>query len=163
MNDEATNEELFLKAYYIYDAGDFSTALELFSQLSELGDSSSQNYLGIMYGEGQGVKKDDVKSLFYHKLAARTSKSPFDWNNVARQYEIMGNRRRALYWWNKANAAGDKGAALQLAKRLLQNQRSDSRKRAITLLQFTASGNPPMDISEDEQEEALDLLDELEA
>lgn len=73
----------------------------------------------------------------------------------------MGNRRRALYWLNRSVAAGDKGTGLQLAKILLQNGRSDSRKRAIELLRIVADAEFPREVCENNSEEAQELLMKL--
>lgn len=155
------DDAVFLKAEKTYEKGDFKKAFDLYSMAAIHGSSWAQNFLGVMYGEGQGVERDDEKSLSWHKLAARNSKQTMDFNNVARQYEIMGNRHRAFYWWNKAVEAGDKSAGFELAKRLLQNGRSDSRKRAIELLQVAADAEFPLEICESDCEEAQELLDDL--
>ncbi len=156
------NNDAFLKATQAYENGNFKVAVALFSEAASHGAAWAQNYLGIMYGEGEYVEKDQNKSLFWHKSATRIAKnSSYDYSNVARQYEIMGNRRRAFYWWKKAVAAGDKSAGLELAKRLLKNGRSDSRNRAVELLQIVADAEFPLEISENDCEEAQKLLDSL--
>ncbi len=157
------DDKVFLKATKAYEKGDFKTAFESFSYAAEQGAAWAHNYLGLMYGGGEHVEKDQDQALFWHKSAARIAKnSSYDYGNVARQYEIMGNRRRAFYWWNKAVLLSDKSAGLELAKRLLQNGRSDSRKRAIELLQIAAAAEFPLKISENDCEEAQELLDDLE-
>lgn len=144
------------------DEGDPETAFVMFSQLAEQGYASAQHCLGCMYGTGEVVEKDDAKSLYWHKRAGRTSKNAgYEYFGIAVQYEQMGNRRRALYWWNKMVSLGDKTAGLELAKRLLQNGRSDSRRRAIALLQIAADAEKQIEISENDKEEAQELLDGL--
>ena len=36
---------------------DYRKAAEIFGRLAEQGDADAQNYLGVMYENGQGVKK----------------------------------------------------------------------------------------------------------
>lgn len=95
--EDYDDDKVFIKATKAYEKGNFKFAFELFSQAAEQGESWAQNYLGIMCGVGEYVEKDDQKSLFWHKLAARNSRQTGDYSNVGRQYELMGNRRRALY------------------------------------------------------------------
>lgn len=160
--EDYDDDKVFIKATKAYGKGNFKFAFELFSQAAEQGESWAQNYLGIMYGEGEGVEKDDEKSLYWHKRAGSGHNSRDYYANIALQHERMGNRRRAFYWWNKSIASGVKEAGLELAKRLLQNGRSDSRKRAIELLKIAADAEKQIEISENDKEEAQDLLDDLE-
>lgn len=144
-----------------YDDGEYQVAFDLFLALAEQGNADAMNYLGMMYGAGLGVEKDDRKSLLYHKRAGRKEASSMHFGNIARQYGKMGNRRRALYWAHKANAESDKSASLELAKLLLRKPRSDTRKRALQLLQDAASGVAYVDISYNDKEEARKLLNQL--
>ena len=157
------DDKAFTEATEAYEKGDFKAAFELFSYAAKHDTDWADDYLGIMYGEGEGVEKDQDKSLYWHKRAGqkRRVSSKNSYNNIALQYERMGNRRRAFYWWNKSFAAGDKGAGLELAKRLLRNNRSDARKRAIALLEIAASAVEQLELSGDEIEEAQELLTDL--
>ena len=110
------DESLYYETVKKYDEGDFTAAFVVFSQFAQRGHADAQNYLGIMYGAGLGVEADQRKSLLYHKRAVRKAKDTIYLSNLARQYEVMGNRRRALYWLHRASATGDKSAALELAK-----------------------------------------------
>jgi TPR repeat protein len=151
----------YIEAMQKWDDGEEKAAFDLFSQLADQGDAAAQNCLGIMYGTGQGVEKDNKKSLLHHKRAGRASKSSSDYWNIARQHDLMGNRRRALYWANKANAQNDKSASFELARLLLLKPRSNSRKRAVELLQNAVAGIAYVDISENDKEEAQELLSQL--
>ena len=102
------DEALYDEAMKKYDEGSFASAFVAFSQLAERGHADAQNYLGAMHGAGLGVEEDQQKSLLYHQRAVRNSKDAVYLLNLARQHQVMGNRRRALYWLNRAHATGDK-------------------------------------------------------
>ena len=49
---------------YLWGRGvpkDYKVALKWFRSLAEQGDASAQNNLGVMYREGRGVPKNNVK------------------------------------------------------------------------------------------------------
>jgi len=46
-----------------YKRGDFATAPREFRPLAEQGDALAQFTLGLMYGEGRGVPKDDAEAV----------------------------------------------------------------------------------------------------
>jgi TPR repeat protein len=53
-----------------YERGDYETAARLFLPLAEQGDAAAQYNLGVMYGKGQGVPRDDVLAYMWFNLAA---------------------------------------------------------------------------------------------
>jgi len=53
-----------------YKRGDYDTALKEFRLLAEQGDTSAQNNLGLMYGNGQGVPQDYQEAVRWFRLAA---------------------------------------------------------------------------------------------
>lgn len=54
-----------------YKAGDYGVAMELWRPLAEQGHVDAQLSLGVMYGFGEGVPKDDVQSAYWYDLAAK--------------------------------------------------------------------------------------------
>ncbi len=44
----------FYVGYVAYQRGDYATALLIFRQLADQGDTNAQNTLGVMYENGQG-------------------------------------------------------------------------------------------------------------
>ena len=44
-----------------YERGDYATALHEFRPLTEWGNASAQNNLGVMYGNGQGVAQNTMR------------------------------------------------------------------------------------------------------
>ena len=47
--------------------GDYNIALPIFQKLADKNDSLAQEYLGLMYADGLGVKIDYVKAYEYSK------------------------------------------------------------------------------------------------
>ncbi len=53
-----------------YAGGRHDEALARFRPLAEGGDNRAQYWLGIMYFEGKGVARDDVRAFYWLSLAA---------------------------------------------------------------------------------------------
>ncbi len=53
-----------------YNHGDYATALREFRSLAEQGDAGAQYYLGLMYGNGEGVPQDYAEAARWHRKAA---------------------------------------------------------------------------------------------
>ena len=53
-----------------YQAGDYATALKLWTPLAEQGDAFAQGLLGLMYFNGEGVPQDYVEAVRWLRLSA---------------------------------------------------------------------------------------------
>ena len=53
-----------------YQSGDYATALREWQPLAEQGQAGPQYQLGLLYGNGKGVTKDDAKARLWHEKAA---------------------------------------------------------------------------------------------
>ncbi len=53
-----------------YERQDYATALREFRPLAEQGDAMAQNFLGVMYKQGQGVAQDDQAAMQWWRKAA---------------------------------------------------------------------------------------------
>lgn len=158
--------QLYLEADEKHDNGDYEAAFRLFMQGALAGDCHAMNRIGVMYGAGQGVEKDAVKALDWHKQAWRKCKDIYLCMNIAVSYAHLGQRRRTLYWWKKAAASGDGSAMLGLAKFLLETRRAKKSQRVIELLKMAVAcweDGETMTISEAGYEEAEELLSQLTA
>ncbi len=80
---------------------------------------------------------------------------------IALTYAEMGQRRRAMYWWQKPVVLGDGSAALSLAKFLIGTDKPKVSKRVIGLLKQAAASEEYVQITVDEKEEAEELLEKL--
>jgi hypothetical protein len=74
------------KANAAYNAGDYKTAFELFTLLSEQGNADAQTSLGYMYQNAQGCQKDEAKTLELYTKAAEAMQ-PYALFNLAILYE----------------------------------------------------------------------------
>ncbi len=54
-----------------YSRGEYATAIRLFRPLAEQGNARAQNFLGIMYQNGQGVVQDYKNAAMMYSLAAQ--------------------------------------------------------------------------------------------
>lgn len=73
------------KAHKAYNEGDYNTAFEIYTQLSDNGDADAQTSLGYMYQNEQGCQKDEAKTLELYTKAAEASQ-PYALFNLAILY-----------------------------------------------------------------------------
>ena len=154
-------DDLYFKALKLEEDGDVDAAFRLYMQCALAGEDGAQNAVGYAYDKGAGVKQDKEKAIFWYKKAWRTSHTSAWAVNTAITYAELGRRRPALYWWKKAMEVGGAGAALSLAKFLLNSQTRRDLTRIIDLVKMAAEGEARVDVSEDEKEEAQELLEKL--
>lgn len=58
------------EAFAAYERKDYASAFREFSPLAEQGDATAQSFLGEMYGNGQGVAKDEQQAVTWYRKAA---------------------------------------------------------------------------------------------
>jgi len=73
------------KAHEAYNKQDFETALRLYTELAENGNSDAQTSLGFMYQNAQACEKNDLLAVEYYKKAAE-AKQPYALFNLAILY-----------------------------------------------------------------------------
>ena len=68
--------------------GDYKGAFEYFTKAAELGDAAAHSILSFMYGNGEGVEKDEHKEMYHAEQAAigghvgaRNFLGCHEWNN----------------------------------------------------------------------------------
>lgn len=152
MSELTEADKLYFKAMEISDSGDVDAAFPLFMQCALNGDAGAQNAVDNAYASGQGVAKNQIKALEWHKKAHKTDGHTNFCGNIALAYAEMGKRRQAIYWWRKAIANGDGGAAMDLARYLVTSD------EALELLKMAANCNAPLHISPLDKEEVEDML-----
>ena len=54
-----------------FKAGDYEKAFRLTKPRAELGMAKPQYNLGVMYANGTGVPQDDIKAVFWFRMAAK--------------------------------------------------------------------------------------------
>jgi len=88
-------------------------AAEWFRRAAEHGSGSAQNNLGVLLGNGHGVRKNVQEALRWLRKAFRSADSCAA-QNIAITYRENGNSRAAIKWFRKAIEAGDGDALIQL-------------------------------------------------
>lgn len=106
--------DLVEKGREAYEAQDYAEAMTYFTQASAAGHMTAPRYIGIMYLNGYGVKKNARRAVAEFSKAAR-------WGDVTGQfwlgycYEqgigVQQNRAQALKWYELSARHGDVNAA----------------------------------------------------
>lgn len=92
-------------------------------QRAQEGDAVAQHILGMMYGQGNGAPKDDVKALEWTLLAAQGGLVNAQSSAGTMYFEGLGtpvDKARAFYWYERAAMAGDASAQMIIARMHLE-------------------------------------------
>ena len=84
-----------------------------FRRAAEHGSASAQNTLGVLLGDGDGVKRDVQDALRWLRRAFRSRQSCAA-NNIAITYRQIGKLRMAVKWLQRAADEGDDDALVEL-------------------------------------------------
>lgn len=119
------------------DAGDYATAVKLLQPLAAQGDVAAEFNLGVMYGSGQGVAKDQAAALSWFEKAARGGNALAQMNTGIMYRNGQGaaaDLPRAYMWLDMAASglSGSDGAEAakirdDAAKRMTPEQLQDAR------------------------------------
>ena len=108
-----------------YDRGDYATALRLMLPLAAKGNAAAQNFLGVMYRNGQGVPRDDGEAVKWFRMAAEKGDAYAE-NNLGAMYAngqgVPRDDGEAVKWFRLAAAQGDPGAAVNLGRMYFNGQ-----------------------------------------
>jgi TPR repeat protein len=102
-----------------YDEGDFTKAFQTLDKLAREGNTQAQQVLGVMYENGQGVKKDERLAIVWFRQAAEA-------NNASAQYLLGSILERqsagsetpgeALKWYRRAATNGHPSAQYRMGQ-----------------------------------------------
>lgn len=126
-------------AVKLYAAGDYKAAHTAFSELSKKGDAQATYNLGVLYEKGQGVAKSDKKAIEHYTKAANGGASVANFA-LAKAY-INGTHglkkdfQKGKNYLTLASNAGLPAAQLALAHMLLQENKPESVKTSVALLE----------------------------
>ncbi len=90
-------------------SGDFETALSIWRPLAESGNASAQYFIGMLYYNGHGVRKDFRAAAGYFRKAAdqQHSGAQYRMGNLSRRgLGIPKSNKQAFDWYVKAAKAG---------------------------------------------------------
>lgn len=116
-------------------AGASSEDVSQLRQQAEAGDESAQFRLGIIFGRGEGVPRDNVESIRWYVLAAEQGHASAQFNlgtKYARGDGIPRDNVEAHFWLSSAAASGEKDAIkarANLESRMSASQLAEARER----------------------------------
>lgn len=96
-----------------FDTGDYTTAYKLFRAGAEAGDVEAQNYLGVHYYLGLGVKRDLHKALQWYEKAALQGDPEAQFNYGLMFFNAYGtehNITTAFKWFYASYRQGNANA-----------------------------------------------------
>jgi TPR repeat protein len=150
------NDDLFNQADGLSEQGRHTEAFEIFLRLAQDGNTYAMSRLAIIYCDGLGTKKDFDESIKWD-LRAIDSGYIASMSNLALTLCQQRKFLEARNWFEKAVAAGDGDAALELAK-LLQVSVLESNNVKFLLKSVIESNF----VTQASVEEARALLDQIE-
>lgn len=99
--------------------GDFQTAFKLWKPLADQGNAEAQFNLGVMYENGKGVTKDDMKAVKWYRMAAEQGDASAQ-INLGFMYEkgkgVAEDDIEAVKWYRMAAEQGDADAQSNLGE-----------------------------------------------
>jgi len=112
-----------------FTKGDYAGALRACRTAADSGDEGCQNFLGLLYAEGKGVKADPAEAVRWFRLAAEQGHGAAALN-LARAYEhgegVPKDREQAKLWARKAAAQGLPQAQFLLGALLLETEKNSA-------------------------------------
>lgn len=100
----------FKEGMSAYLAHDFERAIERLKPLAEIGSARAQSYLGTMYRDGRGTKRNTAEAIKWFRLSAEQGDA-YGQENLAYVYEMgLGTARdekQAADWYGKAAEQGN--------------------------------------------------------
>ena len=97
--------------------GDYQTAFKLWLPLAEQGDAKAQFNLGLMYGNGRGVKQDDFEAVKWYRKAAEQGDADAQVNLGSAYSAGRGVKQddfKAVKWFKKAAENGSENGQFKL-------------------------------------------------
>ena len=127
-----------------FNAGDYKNSFSLWESMAESGDSTAQNYLGIHYYLGLGVKQDIKQSFYWYEKSAKLG-NPDAQRNLGMLYESgkLGNRdfENSYIWMYASYKQGNLNASKTL--RAISGQLSPERVQILIIhaMQYVINDN----------------------
>lgn len=103
----------FEKGQQSYNNKAYKAALSYFSKAADADYSDAQNYLGWMYQNGYGVKRNYVEAVKWYRKAADQGNANAQYNlgfMYEKGYGLPQNYDEAVKWYSKAAELGDADA-----------------------------------------------------
>jgi len=114
---------------------------------AEKGDKIAQNYLGVMYDNGEGVPEDDKEAVKWYRKAAEQGNRFGQYSlgvMCARGEGVLGDYATAYVWTNIAAANGHKTAPKFKSEFLEKKMTADQIAKAQELSREMIKKNPKL-------------------
>ena len=115
----ATKPPTVAQGLELYDSGDYAKAFEMLDKLSQQGDAQAQQALGVMYENGQGVKKDETRALQLFRQAAAKNNDSAQYllgTILERKAGLTKNQSEAIKWYRLAATNGHPSAQYRMGQ-----------------------------------------------
>ena len=142
----AAYSQTFQQAAAAYEHRDYVVALTGFKILADQGDKYAQEFLGLMYEEGQGVAKDEQQAAMWYRKSAEQGSAGAQ-NSLGLMYEsgrgVPTDYYQAAQWFRKAAEQGDAHGQYKLGYMYAQGRGvpQDDRQAAAWFLKAAEQGN----------------------
>lgn len=153
---EPSTDSLFERGDALEEQGLFEQAFEAFSAGAEAGDASCMTRLALLYTLGKGIPFSDYDKAIEWETKAYEGGYALALFNLGITYRMKGDLLAARACLEKALAAGDNSAALELAKLYVV-----SPKESETVRDYLGLVIGDDSLCEAEREEAARLLSRL--
>jgi TPR repeat protein len=108
--EQKATEVNFREGVALYKEGEFTKALNVLRPLAEAGHAESQDYLGGMYADGEGIVKDEKQAFEWYRKAADQGFSGAQ-HNLGVMYAsgrgVQQDSVKAFVWFRKAAEQGN--------------------------------------------------------
>jgi len=142
---KAEKEQRVKRGVALYQKKNYKAALEIFRPLAKQGHPRAKFYLGVMYGIGAGVLRDDRKAAELTFEAAKKGHAGAQFNLAVKYTKGLGvakNYKKSFYWYNKAAKQGHVpathyvGLAHYTGKGVLKDE-----ERGLEVMRYSAGKN----------------------
>ena len=134
-----------LEASEAFKQGDYPGVRSACEEAAKSGDARCQNYLGLLYAEGKGVKEDQAEAVHWFQLAAEQGNG-YAACNLAFAYEkgegVAKDPAQAEKWYRVAAEKGIALAQVRLGLILIEQHRD--LKDGIKLIRAAATQGQPI-------------------
>ena len=114
-------------ALQAFEEGDYQTAYSLFKPRAEAGDSEAQNYLGVLYYLGLGVRRNWTQALRWYEKSAKQGDPKAQLNYGLMFHNAYGTGQdmvEAFSWYYAAYRQGNPTAKRYMESLAAQNKLS---------------------------------------
>ncbi|MDG5469184.1 tetratricopeptide repeat protein [Deltaproteobacteria bacterium IMCC39524] len=113
----AEHSDGYVKAEKAFNAGDYQTAIQFWSEEAENGEVSAMEILGSLYAYGKSDIQDYARAAKWLKMAAKKGSANSQYSLGKLYYAGLGVEKSFVHsyaWWLVSSAEGNTGAKKML-------------------------------------------------